>query len=228
VNAVEPALRAAVLNVGGGSVVDIVRWSPGFASTAASILTSQNPPLLPPGTAFIDNFPFPDQPVSINVPGASQTQYYLELIEWLDNQGDPITFAPHLARSTLPGVAAKSILFQMARADRTVPNPTSSALISAAGMASSTWMYRHDLALAAFPGMLPLDPHPYLALFLGTSGGAVTLPSVPALLIGLATQNQVAGFLSSDGALIPDMNQIFPGPYFEIPAMLPNDLGFTQ
>jgi hypothetical protein len=227
-NAVEPALRAAVLNVGGGSVADIERWSPGFSSTAASVLTSQNPPLLPPGTPFNDNFPFPDQPVSINGPGNSQTQYYMELIEWLDNQGDPIPFAPHLSRSTLPGVAPKSVLFQMARADMTVPNPTSSDLISAAGGAASTWVYRHDLAEAAFPGMLPLDPHTYLALFLGLSGGTVTLPSLPALLIGLATQNQVAGFLASDGTAIPDMNQIFPGPYFEIPTTLPNDLGYSQ
>ncbi|HEY3838469.1 MAG TPA: Ig-like domain-containing protein, partial [Bryobacteraceae bacterium] len=49
-NAVEPGIRAAVLNVGGGSVADIERWSPGFSDTAAATLTSQNPPLLPAGT----------------------------------------------------------------------------------------------------------------------------------------------------------------------------------
>jgi hypothetical protein len=227
-HSVEPAIRAAVLNVGGGSVSDIVRWSPDFSSTAASILTSQNPPLLPPGTPFNDNFPFRDQPVSINVPGNSDTQYYMEIIEWLDNPGDPIPFAPHLARSTLPGVPAKPVLFQMARADRTIPNPAASDLIRAAGMAGSTWMYRHDLAEAAYPGLLPENPHPYLALFLGANGGTVSLPSLPALLIGLATQSQVGGFLASDGASIPDMNQIFPGPLFEIPATLPNDLGYAQ
>jgi hypothetical protein len=227
-NAVEPAVRAAALNVGGGSVVDIVRWSPDFAGTASAILTSQNPPLLPPGTPFVDNLPFRDQPVSLNAPGSSDTQYYMELIEWLDNSGDPITFAPHLARSTLPGVQAKPILFQMARTDQTVVNPTSSDLIRAAGMGGSTWMYRHDLAQIAFPGQLPQNPHPYLALFLGTGGGSVTLPTLPALLIGLAAQNQAAGFLASDGLTIPDMGQIYPGPFFEIPAILPNDLGFNQ
>jgi hypothetical protein len=226
-NAVEPALRAAVLNVGGGSVPDIVRWSPGFASTAAAILTTQDPPLLPPGTPFTDNFPFRDQPVSINGPGTSDTQYYMELIEWLDSPGDPIPFAPHLARSTLPGVPAKPVLFQMARADRTMPNPATSDLIRAAGMAGSTWLYRHDLAQAAYPGLLPQNPHPYLALFLGSDGGMVSLPSAQALLIGLATQSQAAEFLASDGAMIPDMNQILPGGFFEIPAALPNDLGYT-
>ncbi len=226
-NSVEPALRAAVLNVGGGSVTDIVRWSPDFSGTASAILTSQNPPLLPPGTPFLDNLPYRDQPVSVNAPGNSDTQYYMELIEWLDSPGDPIPFAPHLARSTLPGVSAKPVLFQMARADRTVPNPASSDLIRAAGMAGSTWMYRHDLAEAAFPGMLPLNPHPYLALFLGSNGGSISLPTLPALLIGLAAQTQAAGFLTSDGATIPDMAQIFPRPYFEIPAVLPNDPGFN-
>jgi hypothetical protein len=226
-NAVEPSLRAAVLNVGGGSVADIVRWSPGFSSVAAAILTSQNPPLLPPGTPFADNFPYRDQPVSINGPGNSETQYYMELIDWLNNPGDPITFAPHLARSTLAGVAAKPVLFQIARADRTMPNPASSDLIRAAGT-GTTWLYRHDLAQAAFPGALPDDPHSYLALFLGTSGSTVSLPSLQALLIGLSTQSQVAGFLSSDGTTVPDMNQIFPGPYFEIPSSLPNDLGYNQ
>jgi hypothetical protein len=152
----------------------------------------------------------------------------MELIEWLDNVGDPVTFAPHLARSTLPGIPAKPVLFQMARADRTVPNPTASDLIRAAGMAGSTWMYRHDLAQVAFPGMLPQDPHPYLALFLGANGGTVGLPSLPALLLGLAAQSQIAGFFTADGAIIPDMNGIFPGPYFEIPATLPNDLGYAQ
>src|SRR5581483_8300713 len=97
-NAVEPALRAAVLNVGGGSVTDIVRWSPEFSDVASAILTSQNPPLLPVGTPFVDNFPFRDQPVRLNDPGASETQYYMELIDWLGMPGDPISFAPHLAR----------------------------------------------------------------------------------------------------------------------------------
>jgi fermentation-respiration switch protein FrsA (DUF1100 family) len=227
-NAVEPAVRAAALNVGGGSIVDIVRWSPGFSGTAATILTSQNPPLLPPGTPFSDNFPFRDQPVSINGPGNSDTQYYLELIEWLDNSGDPIPFAPHLARSTLPGVPAKSILFQIARGDMTVPNPASSDLILAAGMASSTWMYRFDLAKMAFPGQLASDPHTFLTPFSEAGNGTVTAPTVPALLIGLAAQGQMSGFLASDGASIPDLTQTLVGSYFEIPKPLPEDLGFTQ
>ena len=136
-----------------------------------------------------------------------------------------MAFASHLARATLPGVSAKPVLFQFARADQTIPNPASSDLIRAAGLASSTWLYRHDLAQVAFPG-LPQNPHTYMTLFVGINGGTVGLPSLPALLIGLAVQNQAAGFLASDGAAIPD--QLFPGPYFEIPTALPNDLGYRQ
>ena len=217
-NAVEPSIRAAALNVGGGSVVDIVRWSPGFSSTAATILSSQKPPLLPPGTPFADNFPFPGQPVSLNSPGNSQTQYYMELIEWLDNSGDPIPFAPHLSRSTLPGVAPKPVLFQIALGDMTVPNPASSLLIHAAGGENSTWMYRADLAQAAYPGQLPTDPHTFLTPLGQGPNGTVTTPTLVGLLVGLAAQNQISGFFASDGVTIPDLTQYT---YFQIPNPLP-------
>ncbi len=227
-NAVEPAVRAAVLNVGGGSVVDIARWSDAYQSIAEQFLNSQVPPLLAPGTTFKDTYPFRDQPVKINdVSGASDVQNLLELLEWLQNQGDPIEFATHLQRSTLPGVQPKSVLWQIARADRTMPNPASSNLILTAGMANSTWMYRHDLASAAVPGQLPQDPHPFLALFLGLDGGTLSLPSLVGLAIGLAAQNQVAGFFASDGKSIPDPNQMLFGfRFFEVPAALPEDLGY--
>ncbi len=37
-SALEPAVRASVLNVGGGSVEDIVRWSQSYHSLAAGLL----------------------------------------------------------------------------------------------------------------------------------------------------------------------------------------------
>jgi hypothetical protein len=220
-NAVEPGVRAAVMNVGGGSVVDIVRWSQAYQSIGAALLSSQTPPLLPPGTPFNDNYPFRDEPVKVNdKPGQSDVQNFLELLEWLQNPGDPLAFAPRLA--------PKPVLFQIARADRTMPNPASSELVRAAGMQGSTWLYRHDLALAtSFGGQLPQDPHPFLALFLGLGGGSVSVPALPALLIGLAAQSQVADFFTADGAANPDPNQsLFGLQLFEIPAKLPNDLGY--
>jgi hypothetical protein len=225
-SAVEPAIRASVLNVPGGSAVDVMRWSPGFENILTTFLSSQMPPLLPPGSTFSDGFPFRDQPVQTNASGSSQIQGLLEMAEWASNQGDPITFAAHLVRSPLNGLQAKSILFQIARADRTMPNPASSDLIRTAGLAQSTWMYRHDLAEQAFPNQLPADPHAYLAMFLGVSGGTISAGSLPGILIGRATQNQVASFLASDGTNAPDPNFYPAVQLFEIPAQLPNDLGF--
>jgi hypothetical protein len=220
-SAVEPAIRATALNVGGGSVVDITRWSPGFASTASQILTSQTPSLLPAGTLFTDNFPYRDQPVVIDAPGNSDTAWYLELIEWLDNSGDAIPFAPHLFRSPLAGVPAKSVLFQIALGDTTIPNPANSEWILAAGGANSTWMYRADLAQIAFPGQLPADPHTFLTPLSYAGNGAVSAPAIGPLLIGLAAQGQISGFFTSDGATIPDLKQTIAAPYFEIPNPLP-------
>jgi hypothetical protein len=227
-NAVEPSIRAAALNVGGGSIVDIVRWSPEFASTADTILTTQIPPLLPAGTVFDDHFPFRDQPVSMNSPINSQTQWDLELIEWLDNSGDPIPFAPHLNRSTLPGVAAKPVLFQIAQGDMTVPNPASSDLILDAGGASSTWMFLANLAQQNFPGQLPADPHTFLTPLSETSSGGISAPTLGGLVIGLTAQEQIAGFLAADGATIPDLSKTAAGAYFAMPNPLPENPGFNS
>ena len=40
-SALEPAVRASVLNVGGGSVEDIVRWSQSYHGLAAAIAGSR-------------------------------------------------------------------------------------------------------------------------------------------------------------------------------------------
>ena len=228
-SAIEPGVRASVLNVGGGTVEDIVRWSSAYHGLAAGLLASRTPSLLNLPNDFNDNYPFPDQPVRVNdVPGAIQIQNALELYEWLDSPGDPVYYAPHLVASPLPGVPAKNILFQFARADQTMPNPATTRLIQAAQQ-PLTWEYRHDLALAA--GLpLPQDPHPFLALFIGISGTTVEFPSLEAIYIGLAAQQQVAGFFASDGVSAPDPNTYLP-PFlpqglFEVPAQLPVDMGY--
>ena len=92
-----------------------------------------------------------------------------------------------------------------------------------------TWEYRHDLALAdGLP--LPQDPHPFLVLFIGISGSTVQFPSLQAILIGLAAQQQVAQYLASDGMMIPDPNTFLPPSLpqglFEAPPALPEDLGY--
>jgi len=228
-SAIEPAVGTSVLNVGGGSVVDIVRWSPTYHPLAAALLGSRTPSLLNEGTDFNDNYVFPYQPVKVNdVPGAIAIQNAFELYEWLDSPGDPVYYAPHLVASPLPGRPYKKILFQLARDDETMPNMATTRLIKAANH-PTTWEYRHDLALA--DGLqVPQDPHPFLALFIGISGTTVEFPSLDGILIGLAAQQQVAGFFASDGQSAPDPNTFLapgiPQGLFEIPAHLPEDNGY--
>jgi len=228
-SALEPSVPTSVLNVGGGSVEDIVRWSESYHSLAAGLLGAHMPSLLNEGTDFNDNYVFPYQPVLVNeVPGAIAIQNAFELYEWLDSAGDPVYYAPHLDASTLPGVPYKNILFQLARLDTTMPNMATTRLIKAADH-PLTWEYRHDIALA--DGLqVPQDPHPFLALFIGISGTTVSFPSLDAILIGLAAQQQVAGFFTSGGLNAPDPNTFLPSSLpqglFEIPAHLPEDNGY--
>jgi dienelactone hydrolase len=232
--ALEPVVRAAALNVGGATIVDIARWSPGYRGLATDTLRLRLPPLLNQGSGYNEDYVLPDQPVKVTaVPGAMAIQNVFETLEWLGMEGDPMAYAPHLKRSPLPGPGgtppARPVLMQFARADETVPNPANSALVRAAGLEASTWMYRHDLARAKAPD-LPENPHPYLALFLSLDGGKVQLPGLAGLAVGLDAQQQIAGFLGSDGATIPDPNllaRLLLGiRVFEIPAALPQDFGY--
>jgi pimeloyl-ACP methyl ester carboxylesterase len=228
-SAMAPEVRASVLNVGGGTVEDIVRWSQSYHSLAAAILAASTPPLLNEGSDFNDNYVFPYGPVLVNnVPGAIQIQNAFELYEWFESLGDPVYYAPHMTDSRLPGVPFKRILFQLARLDLTMPNMATTRLIKAANH-PTTWEYRHDIALA--DGLqVPQDPHPFLALFIGISGSTVEFPSLDAIVIGLAAQKQVAGFFASDGLSAPDANTFlpsyFPQGLFEVPPHLPEDNGY--
>ncbi len=210
-SAVDPAVRASALNVGGGSVIDITRWSPAFRGIAAAFLGVPE---------LNDNYVLRYQPVKVNdVPGAIGAQNVLERLEWLQATGDPLSFAPHLASSTLPGVPIKPILFQVAKGDRTVPNPTSTALIRAANMRGQTWFYRHDLARKVAPS-LPENPHGFL----------FNLLSLPALPIAGAAQSQIAVFFASDGVVYQNPNAAIRGIYgadlFELPGFLTEDLNW--
>lgn len=222
-SAVEPDVRASALNVGGGSVVDIAVVGDQFRSLARDILAMHTPSILNAGNDFNANVVLRGQPARVNtVPGAIPVQNYLALVEWLQAVGDPIPFAPHLKLSPLAGVPAKRLLFQIARGDRTVPNPTNANLIRQAGGQDSTVLYRHDVARANSIG-LPDNPHAFL----------VDFRSVPGLAIAQAAQNQIAGFATADGSSIPDANStaiqvlFFGNRIFERPAAPPEDLGYV-
>ncbi len=140
-----------------------------------------------------------------------------------------MAFAPHLNLSPLAGQIARPTLVQFALEDMTVVNPANTGLIRAGGLAASTWEYRHDLARAQAPD-LPVDPHPFLELFVSLGGSTIQLPGLDGLVISLDAQGQLAGFFQADGASIPNPNQLVLLYYginlFQIPSTLPETLGF--
>jgi hypothetical protein len=218
----EPSVRAMAFNVGGGTTTEIARISPAYRSITNDVMRLHQPPLLNKGETYEEEYPLPDQPArAVTLPGALAIQEAFEFTEWLGLPGDPVSFASRLR--------PRPVLFQIARADRTMPNPAGSMLIRAAGAESTTWMYRHDLARQKAPD-LALDPHPFLVLFVELGGGSIELPSVTGLAISIDAQQQFATFFASDGATIVD-----PGNFsrlllgfspFEIPKALPFDLGY--
>lgn len=229
-NAIEPEVRAAVLNAGGGSVVDIARWSPGYRDIASRILGQRQPPLILNPDTWDENYVLRYRHARVvENPAAVAAQELLELYDWLGMPGDPVAFAPHLRSATLAGRYIKPVLFQVAWGDRSVPNPASTRLVRAANMREYTWIYRHDRARAAAPD-LPANPHPYLVLFLAAEGN-FRPPDLRASAIALSTQQQIANFFRADGAVVPDPNNfvlraLFGRDLFEAPDFLPEDLNF--
>ena len=215
--AVEPNVRAGVPNVPGGSVIEIARLSQRFRPLVWLALVGRTPPLanLPGLFQFNENIPLRNLPPLIDtVPGAAEIQRLVEWTEWASQSGNPVAYAPHLILEPLAGVPAKSVILQFARGDKTVPNPTTSAIIRAGGLESRTTLFRNDLARAAIPA-LPSNPH----TFLTGVGGVGTA-------IALQAQAQIATFFASGGAVTIDPDGA--GPFFETPMVgpPPEDLAY--
>ena len=204
--AVEPNVRVGVPNVPGGAIIEIVRLSPAFRPLATLSLINRVPPLINlPGFAFNENMPLRNLPPLVDtVPGASAIQELFEWTEWAQQAGNPVAYAPHLRADPLEGVPAKSIILQFARGDQTVPNPTTSAIIRAGGIADRTTLFRNDLAFAANPAT-PKNPHTFLT--------NIAIPSVAAFAV--AAQSQIAQFFASGGTVVADPDGA--GPFFETP-----------
>ncbi|HEX3092263.1 MAG TPA: hypothetical protein VHW72_06555 [Candidatus Angelobacter sp.] len=217
---IEPDIRAGVPNVPGGPIIDIVRLSPSFQLLLTQALSVRTPSLLNAGPPifFNDNSPLRNLPPVINnVPGAIAIQTVEDTSRWLGQQGDPVAWAPFVRKSPLAGDLAKSVIVQFARGDKTVPNPTATALIRSGDLADRATFYRNDIA---FPLGLGLNnPHTFLT----------SLPKA----IAIEPQIQIGVFFASDGALTidPDSVGLLPPsvpPLFETPIAgpLPEDLGF--
>jgi hypothetical protein len=209
---VEPDVRAGVPNVPGGPIIEIARLSPSFRPLVGIALITRTPSLYnvsPPDaslTNFIENIPLRNLPiVNDTVPGASAIQEYIDRAEWAQQAGNPAAYAPYITRP---------VLFQFARGDKTVPNPTTSAILRACGCAARATIFRNDLAFATNPAV-PKNPHTFLT--------NIAVPS--AALYAIQAQTQMATFLASDGATTIDPDGALP--YFETPtSMVPEDLAY--
>ena len=214
---VEPALKAGVPNVPGGSISEVARLG-AFRGLTALALATRTPSLInvnPATGAFNENIPLRNLPPVVNtVPGAMAIQEVLERNEWVQQLGNPVAYAPFIRKDPLPGHAAKPVLVQFALGDVTVPNPTSTAIVRAGALADRAVLFRNDLAVAANPGV-PKNPH----TFLTNIGIAAAAP------YAVMAQQQIALFFATGGAMVVDPDGA--APFFEVPAaVLPEGLNF--
>jgi hypothetical protein len=242
--AVEPDVRVGVLNVAGGARPEPARLSPITRPLLlGNALATRVPPLInAPGITEIDhvtvaaphfneNMPLRNgiplavrladgtsreirSPVINTVSGAMEIQDAFDHFNWVALSGNPLGYASHLRKDPLPGVPAKSVIFQFAKGDMSVPNPTSTAMLRAGDLADRATFYRHDLAFAHNPA-LPKNPHFFM----------LSIDNPAWAWIAHAAQEQIATFFASDG-----QETIHPEPakYFEVPIQgpLPEDLNY--
>jgi fermentation-respiration switch protein FrsA (DUF1100 family) len=202
--AVDPLVRVGVLNVAGGPIVEIARQSPVFRGLVADQLKRRQPPLMNGEQDFAEAIPLPGEaPVREPAAGALDIQAYFDRAEWLGQPANPVAFAPYLKQAPLPGGSVKAVLYQWAVGDRTVPNPTTAALLRAGVLQPVSSLYRHDPAGVSERFK---NPHGFLVW--------TAFPEVYA--IGRAAQEQVARFFVSGGRQIESVL-----PQFEIGAAPP-------
>ena len=118
--AANPRISKAVLNVGGGTLVDVFTTSPAFSTGVNKLLAAMG---ISPGTAKYLQF--------------------LAVAKLILDPADPINFAGHLTADTLPNLLAnpdgsvaqapKKVLTQAALCDQVVPNTWNYVLASNAG-----------------------------------------------------------------------------------------------
>jgi Bacterial virulence factor lipase N-terminal len=234
--AVEPDIRTGVLTVPGSPVIDSFRLSPSRRAALGAQFSARLPSLLNapgvttmegitvPSLHFHDNTPLRDglplsvvladgtnitiqSPVRNEVDGAMAIQKFLDNAGWIFQLGSAPAFAPHLRRSPLPGVSAKSVIIQYGMSDMTIPNPLETAVVRAGDLADRTIFYRHDVAFAENTAR-PKTSHTFMI--------SIDVPSMKA--ISLSVQEQIAVFFASDGE---SLIQPEPVNYFEVPIRLP-------
>ena len=222
----EPSLKAGVPNVPGGSITEIARISPVFRVLTSIALVNRAPSLinLPPTAGvpfpfnlnFNENMPLRDlPPVVTAVPGAPAISQFLDRSQWVTQAGNPASYAALIRKQPLQGHAPKPVIFQFAKGDVTVPNPTTSAILRAGGLADRATYFRNDLAYAFNPAV-GKNPHTFLTNISSAAGGGYAVMA----------QQQMAVFFASQGTLVIDPDGA--GPYFEVPLLgaLPEGTNF--
>jgi hypothetical protein len=218
-----------VPNVPGGSITEVARTGV-FRFLTAIALATRTPQLLnlpltgapaPFNLAFNENMPLRDLPLVVNnVQGATAIAQVLDRFEWVQQSGNPVSYAPLIRKSPLPGSAPKPVIIQFAKGDVTVPNPSTSAILRAGALQDRATYFRNDLAVAnaiatGTPNAIPKNPHTFLTNILGAPG-----------LYAFEAQFQIATFFATNGASTIDPDDA--SPYFEVPInmALPEGLNF--
>jgi len=205
----ERKIRAAVLNVPGGPIIEIARLSPSFRILVGLALLGRTPSLYNaiPNSGF-DNFheniPLRNLPPVTATPDETAIQQVTDRSEWAQQAGNPAAYAPYIRAP---------VIVQFARGDKTVPNPTTSAILRACGCADRATLFRNDLAFALNPAVAK-NPHAFITNVAGAGAP-----------YAFAAQQQLATFLATDGATTIDPDGV--GPFFETPtSMVPEDLAY--
>lgn len=216
---VEGSVKAGVPNVAGGSITEVARLGAFRVLTAIALVTRQPQLINLPPTASLpfpynlnydENIPLRNLPPRVDtVPGAAAIQLVFDRNEWVQQSGNPVSYAAAIRKAPLRGNAPKPVIVQFAKGDGTVPNPTATAIVRAGDLADRTTYFRNDLAYAATGGAIPKNPHTFL-----------TNIGIPAAApFAVAAQIQIATFFASGGTTVIDPDGT--GPFFETPIALP-------
>ena len=161
--AVEARIRAGVLNVPGGPVVEIARQAEAFRPGVIAALQARTPSLMNGEKDFVEAIPLPGEPaIKEPPPGALEIQDYFDRVEWLSQSANPVAFAPYLLQAPLAGGRPRVVMYQWAAGDKTVPNPTTQSILRAGDLATVASLYRHDQVAASLPERFRANPHGFL------------------------------------------------------------------
>ena len=209
---IEPNLQAGVPNVPGGSISEVARLGV-FRFLTGIALATRVPSLInvadKSGIAFNENMPLRNLPPVINdVNGAMAIAHLLDYTQWVQQTGNPVSYAPFIRKNPLPGSFPKPVIIQFAKGDGVVPNPTTTAILRAGDLGGNATLFRNDLAYKVSP-TVPKNPHTFLT--------NIGIPAAAGYAI--AAQSQIAIFFRTNGTTVIDPDGT--GPFFEVPVTPP-------